>query len=225
MVVSHERAMELREERGMPPPSLWYPWCDEEVFDFMEHVRHALPLDYAGLVRAAQEKTDAEEALIARVRALGSQWRPGLKALNYLFLFDRMQLHLRVDPGLLSRVNAIPDSPLREHILRVLSRSIGFPITHEQVVDEMVREHVSTRIVIAERYPWQRTEMLEFTAYLKQEIPTEFEVFCKLERGRQEADHDLFGKIVELADAWRPDVDGMDHLALAYWVQAHVGRA
>jgi hypothetical protein len=224
MVVSHERAMELREERGLPPPSLWYPWCDDEVFAFIEHVRHALPLDYAELVRAAQEKADAEEALMARVRGLGSQWRPGLEALDYLFLFDKMQLHLRVDSGLLSRVNALPDAPLREHLLRVLGRSIGFPVTHEQIVDEMVREHVTTRIVVAERYPWRKAEMLEFIAYVKQEIPTEFEAFCKRERERQGTDYDLFGKIIDLADAWRPDVDGMDRLALASWVQAHVGR-
>lgn len=224
MVVSHERERELREERGLPLPSMWYPWCDDEVFAFIEHVKRALPIDYADIVRAAQEKADAEEALMARVRALGSQWRPGLEALDYLFLFDRMQLHLRVDSGLLARVNALPDATLRERILRVLGRSIGLPVTHEQVVDEMVREHVSTCAAVADRYPWRKAEMLEFIAYLKQEIPTEFEAFCKRERERQETDCDLLGKIIDLAGSWRPDVDGMDRLALAFWVQAHVGR-
>lgn len=225
MAVSHERAMELREERGEPPPLLWYPWRDDEVFAFIEHVRRGLPLDYAELVRAALEKTGAGEDLMVRVRALGSQWRPGLEALDYLFLFDKMQLHLRVDSGLLSRVNALPDAPLREHILRVLGRSIGSPVTHEQIVDEMVREHVSTCVAVAERYPWRKAEMLEFIVYLKREIPAEFEVFRKRERERQETDYDVFDKIIGLADTWRPDVDGGDHIALASWVQAHVGRA
>jgi hypothetical protein len=224
MVLSHERAMELREERGLPSPSLWHPWRDDEVLAFIEHVRHALPVDHAELVRAAQEKTDAEEALMARVRALGEQWRPGLETLDYLFLFDRMQLHLRIAPCLLSRVSALPEASLRAHILRVLGRSVGFPVTHEQIVDEMVREHVSTCVAVARRYPWRKAEMLEFIAYLQQEIPSEFEAFCKCEQERQETDYDLLGKIIDLADAWRPDVDSMDRLALAFCVQAHVGR-
>lgn len=225
MVVHHERAMELREQRGLPPPSQWYPWRDDEVFAFIEHFRRAMPLDYSELVRTALEKADAGEDLMARVRALASQWRPGLKVLDYLFLFDRVQLHLRVDPGLLSRVVALPDASLRNQVLRVLGRSNGFPITHAQIVDEMVREHVSACVAVTERYPWRKAEMLEFIAYLQQEIPTEFEGFCKRERERQETDYDVFDKIIELADAWRPDVDGRDHVDLASWVQAHVGRA
>lgn len=225
MVVRHERAMELREERGLPPPSQWYPWRDDEVFAFLEHLKRATSLDYSELVRAALEKTDAGEDLVARIRALASQWHPGLKALDYLFLFDRVQLHLRVDPGLLSRVVALPDESLRNQVLRVLGRSNGFPITHAQIVDEMVREHVSACATVAERYPWRKAEMLEFIAYLQREIPTEFEGFCKRERERKETDYDVFDRIIELADAWRPDVDGRDHVALASWVQAHVGRA
>jgi hypothetical protein len=74
-----------------------------------------------------------------------------LETLDYLFLFDRMQLHLRIAPCLLSRVSALPEASLRAHILRVLGRSVGFPVTHEQIVDEMVREHVSTCVAVARR--------------------------------------------------------------------------
>jgi hypothetical protein len=222
MVVDHEEAIERRREQGPPPPSLWHPWSDGEVFSFIDHVRHVAPQDHAELVRLAHDKVEAGEPLSQRIRALGEQWRPGLKSLDYLFLFDKVQLHVRVDPDLLARVEALPHASLKAHILRILGRSLGHPITHEQIVDAMVRNHVDGIVKGATSYNWRKRDETEFVEILRTQAPEDYAGLLRQEVEDADIDDALLERVFARMEQWRPGLEGYDYSRFLWWVQGRI---
>lgn len=222
MVVDHEEAIERRREQGPPPPSLWHPWSDGEVFSFIEHLRQAAPQDHAELVRLAHDKNETGEPLSQRIRALGEQWRLGLKSLDYLFLFDKVQLHVRVNPDLLARVEALPHAPLKVHILRILGRSLGHPITHEQIVDAMVRNHVDGIVKGATSYNWRKRDETEFVEILRAQAPDDHAGLLRQEVEDADIDDDLLERVFARMEQWRPGLEGYDYSRFLWWVQGRI---
>lgn len=222
MVVDQEEAIERQREQGPPPPSQWHPWSDGEVFAFIEHFKQVSPHEHAELVRLAHDKAEAGEPLSQRIRALGEQWRPGLKSLDYLFLFDKVQLHTRVDTDLLARVEALPHAPLRAHILRILGRSLGHPITHEQVVDAMVRNHVDGIVKSATSYNWRKRDETEFVEILRTQAPDDHAGLLRQEVEDADIDDDLLERVRARMEQWRPGLEGPDYSRFLWWVQSRI---
>ena len=222
MVVDHEEAVERQREQGPPPPSLWHPWSDGEVSAFIEHFKQVSPQDHAELVRLAHDKAEAGEPLSQRIRTLGEQWRPGLKSLDYLFLLDKVQLHVRVSPDLLARVDALPVPKLKAHILRILGRSLGHPITHEQIVDAMVRNHVDGIVKSATSYNWRKRDETEFVGILKAQAPDDYAGLLRQEVEDADIDDDLLGRVFARMEEWRPGLEGYDYSRFLWWVQSRI---
>lgn len=222
MVVDQEEAIERQREQGPPPPSQWHPWSDGEVFAFIEHFKQVSPHEHAELVRLAHDKAEAGEPLSQRIRALGEQWRPGLKSLDYLFLFDKVQLHTRVDTDLLARVEALPHAPLRAHILRILGRSLGHPITHEQVVDAMVRNHVDGIVKSATSYNWRKRDETEFVEILRTQAPEDYAGLLRQEVEDADIDDALLERVFARMEQWRPGLEGRDYSRFLDWVQSRI---
>lgn len=119
-----------------------------------------------------------------------------------------------ISPELQSRIDALEDEKLKANIVRFLNRPWNRSKSNEQMFDEMVAEHNEIMEQRAKWRKWSDEEVIDFSAYFKQELPNEYAEYLRQEIEKNEIDSDLSWKVEQLSTKWHPGLASIDYILL-----------
>ena len=119
-----------------------------------------------------------------------------------------------ISPELQSKIDALKDEKLKSNIVRFLNRPWSRTKSNEQMFDEMVAEHHEVMEQRAKWRKWSDEEVIDFSAYFKQELPSEYAEYLRQEISNNEIDSDLSWKVEQLSTKWHPGLASIDYILL-----------